>query len=137
MDLHYTQATGYSQYKGTRLEETPEYLASELGLFEDVGYVQQWRCHDYSVQELTRNAQTGGAIFEGFEIDGANKHALPAYLVAIYWDSASGDHEDHIYCDNAGDFFALRMQLNQATPILGVLLSELCDLVRMGRKVDR
>lgn len=120
MDLTYTQANGYALYTGKTSRDFPE-LAKIIDYKEELrvaGYIRQWK--------YCAGGDGQGDEAEGYEITGENKHELPRYLVT-FWDDDSGTH---IYCEDPGDFFALRMEMVRNQLVANPLLLEILDVAK-------
>ena len=119
MDLTYTQANGYAVYTGKTSRDFPE-LARIVDYQDELrgmGYVRQWRYAGGDGQ---------GDEAEGFELEDTNKYGFPRYLVVL-WDENNGHH---IYCENPGDFFALRMEMARNHQVANPLLLEMLEVAR-------
>lgn len=120
MDLIYTQAHGYAAYTGKTSRDFPE-LAAIVDYKDEIasmGYVRQWG---------SPSAGDGhGDECEGFALDGPNKYGFPRYLVTL-WDDHLGTH---IYCEDPGDFFALRMEMGRNQLVASPLLLEILEIAK-------
>lgn len=116
--LLYTQATGFSLYSGTSLTTVPELSAidSSKDLIRAAGYVDVW---EYG-------AEYPGDEVMGYTIEGENRYGLPRFLTT-YWDVCNGQH---IYCNDAADFFALRLELIRSQHVVGLPMNALYELAK-------
>lgn len=104
MELTFSQTGGFAQYTGTpwyESEASAHTLATEdfEKVLNHVGYHEQW-AYKFGIE-------CDGDRIEGYEQHGENLHDLPRYLT-LFWDYETATC---IYCDDPGDFFALRLKL--------------------------
>jgi len=119
-DLLYTQATGFTAHSGRVLADIPALKAIE-GYAETIqaaGYVEQWGYGDDDDRYVASD------MVMGYQMEGANRYELPKFLVT-HWDINSGVH---IFCNDPGDFYALRLELSRNPQIAPHFLAEFCKI---------